>query len=151
MGNEVSELNRLKCLAHIVRKAYEKSWNSDNLGGACFDATRQLFCLARDYGITVQIGLGDGHAFVLLGDTIVDVTATQFGKYRKVLVSKLGRLAKRVYFCQYPWKLESRHNSIWSANKAWGDHCGREYRRDRKIVLETLKKERQRCGSTSHY
>lgn len=143
----MSKLDRLIRLARVVRSAYEKIYGKysdldSDLGGACFDASRQLFRLARDNGIAVEIGIGDGHAFVLLGDTVVDVTATQFGKRQKVLVSGQKRLARVRRFNCFPWMLTSRHNSIRSANRCWGECCGRTYRQERQVVLQTLKEER---------
>ena len=134
-----SELRRLIKLARIVRRAYEKIYDeSSDLGGACFDASRQLFRLAKDNKLAVEIGIGDGHAFVLLGDTIVDVTATQFGKKQKVLITKRKQLEKRRWFGLFPWRLESRHDSVRSANRSWGDTCGRAYRQERRVVLKVL-------------
>ena len=134
-----SELRHLIRLARIVRRAYEKIYDeSSDLGGACFDASRQLFRLAKDNKLAVEIGIGDGHAFVLLGDTIVDITATQFGRRQKVLVTKQKQLEKRRWFGLYPWRLESRHDSIRSANRSWGDRCGCTYRQERRVVLKVF-------------
>lgn len=142
----MSKLDRLKMLARVVRHAYEKIYGQhSSLAGACFDASRQLFRLAKDNGLDVEIGIGDGHAFVLLGDIVVDVTATQFRKRQKVLVAKqkwLTKRRKRPRFPWRPWVLESRHDSIRSANCSWGERCGRTYEWERRIVLQTLKEER---------
>jgi hypothetical protein len=143
----MSDLDKLKRLARVVRKAYEGiyGWDSD-LGGACFDSSRQLFRLAKENGIPAEIGIGgDGaHAFVLLDDVVVDVTATQFGKRRKILVAQLGRLGRQKAKwdgCQ-PWSLDSRHRSMRSANWAWNDGCGKMYRHERRAVLKALRNER---------
>lgn len=135
----MTQLRRLTKLARVVRCAYEKIYgkNSD-LAGACFDASRQLFRLAKDNGLAVEIGIGDGHAFVLLGDTIVDVTATQFGRKPKVLVAKRKEQGKRRWCGLFPWQLESRHSNMWSANRSWGDRCGYAYRQERRVILKTL-------------
>jgi hypothetical protein len=140
----MSKLDRLIRLARVVRSAYEKIYGKhSNLGGACFDASRQLFRLAKDNGLVVEIGIGDGHAFVLLNNTVVDVTATQFGKRRKVLVAKRKQLEKQRSFNHWPWRLESRHDNIGSANRSWGERCGRTYRQQRQVVLQTFKEERR--------
>lgn len=140
----MSKLDRLIRLAQIVRRAYEKIYgeNSD-LGGACFDASRQLFRLAKDNGLAVEIGFGADHAFVLLGDTIVDVTATQFGKRRKVVVANRRWLQKQRLDGYWPWLLQSKHDNIRSANRKWGCSSGRIYRQDRRVVLQTIKEERR--------
>jgi hypothetical protein len=140
----MSKLDRLIRLARIVRRAYEKIYGQySDLNGVCFDASRQLFLLAKDNGLAVEIGIGDGHAFVLLDNTVVDVTATQFGKRRKVLIAKRKQLEKQHWHHCRPWKLESRHDNIGSVNRSWGYRCDNQYKKDRQVVIQTLKEERR--------
>jgi hypothetical protein len=80
---------------------------------------------------------------VLFRDIVVDVTATQFGKRKKVLVARLKQLEKQRSYSYFPWCLESRHDSVRSANRSWGEHCGRTYRLERRVVLQTFRKERR--------
>lgn len=138
------DLRKLIFLAHVVRITLEKRNPNSDMCGFCFDASRQLFRLAKDNGIKdVEIGLNDGHAFIIFNkDMIVDVTATQFGKKRKVLVGKIKRLKRQKSKTQswppHPWSAKTSHKTIRSANREWSYKCDNDYRSFRIRTLKTL-------------
>jgi hypothetical protein len=139
----MNKLGRLVKLARIVRQAFEKlePYNSD-LRDCCYRASVQLVYLAQKEGIPAEIGTAPGHVFVLLGNTIVDVTATQFGKRRKVVVGDLRTLiSQTARGCTYvkPWELQNRISNLQSL-KDYGWH--KTSRSDRRAVLAALKGKR---------
>jgi hypothetical protein len=144
MLQNLDNLQRLIFLARVVRITLEKVHPNSNMCGFCLDASRQLFRLAKDNGIKdVEIGLNEGHAFVIFNqDTIVDVTATQFGKKRKVLVGKIKRLkyqkSKTESWAKHPWSIKTSHKTIRSANMQWLYKCDNDYRSLRTETLKTL-------------
>jgi hypothetical protein len=94
-----TDLERLITLARIARAAFERVAARDGynptLGGLCYDASCFLRRLASAHGIETDLGHGYGHWFVLHGDTVVDVTSTQFGQPERVAVLPLAEAAKR--------------------------------------------------------
>ena len=136
----MDKLKRLVKLARIVRQAFEKlePYNSD-LRGCCYHASVQLAYLAQKEGIPAEIGTAPEHVFVLLGNTIVDVTATQFGKRRKVVVGDLRTLISQTccgYVYMKPWFLQNRISNLRSLQD-YGWH--KTSRRDRIAVLTALR------------
>jgi len=105
----MNDLKRLEKLAWRARRAFERvaeedRWPSD-LGGLCLDASEFLWKLAKENGITTEIGEGLGHWFVLFGDMIIDITSTQFGQPEKVAIihyAEAGNIGDW-------WKLIKRH------------------------------------------
>lgn len=106
----MTDLERLTLLARRARKAFElvavRQNRPSSLGGWCQDATVFIFGRARAMGIAVDMGHVPGHYFVLLGDTVIDVTATQFGVKDKVAVLPLEDTRRRGEW----WDLEMRHS-----------------------------------------
>lgn len=140
-GSNVVGLAGLKRLARIVRRYYEEHhYCGSDLAGCCFRASRQLFKLAEDCGIRTEIGLGECHAFVLYGGKVVDVTATQFGNYQKVMVVDLETMSKRRSWSTHPWRLQHRLSNLSKANRMWGGHCDARYRAERQEIREMAKK-----------
>ncbi len=113
----MKDLERLVDLARIVRAAFERVAEvhdyPSNLGGLCYDASTYLLRMARSQGIDVQLGHGVGHWFVLLGDTIVDVTSTQFGQPDRIAVLPLAEASKIGNW----WELRERLGEI--PHPAW--------------------------------
>lgn len=135
------EFRLLIKLARIVRKYYDrKDGQGSTLAGYCFTASRQLFMLAKDCGIPVKMGLAACHAFILYGNTVVDVTATQFGKRRKVLVADLDTLSEERPWGERAWELRHRHSNLAGANRTWGGRCDSKYKEERKEIQNLARK-----------
>ena len=89
------DLNKIKNIAKKIRKAFEEIEKKENdgfggygLGGYCVRAAAQLYLACKKAGIKVKIVEGVGHAFNEFDGYIIDITATQFGKYPKVHIRK---------------------------------------------------------------
>jgi len=105
-----TDLERLLGLARIARVVFERVAAKDtyppHLGGLCYDASCFLRRMAAAYGIKTDLGQGHGHWFVLFGNTVVDVTSTQFGQPEKIAVLPLEEAEKRGHW----WSLVGRHS-----------------------------------------
>lgn len=117
---EVEDLKRLLRLARIARSAYEavarECGYKPDLGGLCYGASQFLRRMAYEHGIATDIGEGNCHWFVLFGDTVVDITATQFGVAESIAVLPLAEAQERGSW----WKLQ--HRSPDQFTKSWSMH-----------------------------
>jgi hypothetical protein len=106
-----TDLERLISLARTTRAVFERvakqCGSRPDLGGYCYDASCFLHRLAARNGIAVEVGMGNGHYFVLLGDTVVDVTATQFEQPESVMVDTVAGAARR----GNAWELRGRDSN----------------------------------------
>ena len=79
-------------LARIARKTAEKIAKEENLpnklNGMCARASAILFRLLKSKGFTPSICFGHCHCFIEIEDLVVDVTASQFGYGRIMIVSR---------------------------------------------------------------
>lgn len=79
-------------VARVVRDELERMsrdepslyWEESSLRGACASGSRALVRLFRRFGVDAEFIMGTKylehrHCWVLIGDSILDVTATQFG------------------------------------------------------------------------
>lgn len=79
-------------VARVVRGELERMsreepslyWEESSLRGACASGSRALVRLLRRFGVDAEFVMGTKylehrHCWVLIGDSILDVTATQFG------------------------------------------------------------------------
>lgn len=118
MGQE--DFKQLLRLARIARSAYEvvarECGYKPDLGGLCYDASQFLRRMAFEHGIITDLGAGRAHWFVLFGDTVVDITATQFGVQENIAVLPLVEARERGDW----WKLE--HRSPDFPTKSWSIH-----------------------------
>lgn len=106
----MTDLERLIGLARIARAAFERvaikdHWKND-LAGLCYDASSFLRRMALAHGIETELGHGFGHWFVLYGNVVVDITATQFGHPDKVAVMSLSVAQSLGSW----WRLQGRHS-----------------------------------------
>lgn len=142
----MTKLEKIKDIAIKVRKAFEEIEKKDygyrfldydgndyyiknNLGGYCGRAAIQLFLACRRKNIDIEIEEGVGHSYNKLGDYIIDITATQFGKYPKVHIRKY-KSRKPEYYQKVRTHLST--NSL--ANEFWiPSHI---IVRDRTVVLK---------------
>ncbi len=139
-------MGNLVALARIVRAAFSRAHGED-LCGYCWRASAQLFLLARSHGIAdARLGATYWHVFVVRGDRIVDVTATQFGLASGVTLlpldrdRRLARLARmgakvRRTASADPWSPHLLVDSIEELeNLGWETNYFLE--EDRRLVLE---------------
>ncbi len=87
----------LKKIAKIVRIIVEKNAANDgsiscwsDLSGACGYASYGLHKVLPESELVMGIYKGETHAWVELGDKIIDITATQFDIRDKVYIVKKG-------------------------------------------------------------
>jgi hypothetical protein len=101
-------MKRLQDLTHIawqVRRVAIKiyRYNTD-LGGCCANCSVFLFEMAWRAGIRCRLVYNDSHCFVMYRNHIVDVTATQFGRFPAVTVKKYSEVESRRGGVPYWWK-----------------------------------------------
>lgn len=94
----MKNFRKVKLIAEKLRMAFEEISEKENygeasafnfdLGGYCGRAAIQLYLICKKAGIKIKISEGIGHAFNEYGGYIIDITATQFGKYPKVYIKK---------------------------------------------------------------
>lgn len=90
---KMKKLKTIRTIAKQVRKAFEKIEEDENgyggnLGGYCFRASYQMYLLCKKEGINVDIIEGCGHYYNEFNGYIIDITATQFGKYPKIHIKR---------------------------------------------------------------
>lgn len=74
----------------------------------CAIASAKLFSLLEDAGYDdVQIAVNGAHAFVIYGKQIIDVTASQFG-YDKIVIMPLSKVGSSEYF----WRADKTFKSV---------------------------------------
>lgn len=95
LGNQVR--NRVKELNSGVLE-YELCWNY-NLAGGCLMASYMLCYVLRNHGIKSVLIQGqfknDYHWWITVDDCVIDITATQFGKFPKVYTTENDTRYKR--------------------------------------------------------
>ena len=97
----MTKLSIIKNIAKQVRKAFEEiaenekeysygNWKEfhNSLRGYCAAASVQLYYACKKKGIKLKLIEGIGHAYNEFDDYIIDITATQFGRYPKVHIRK---------------------------------------------------------------
>lgn len=77
-------MDKLLSICQKVRKKIEKlsrevDFSDDTLAGLCGIASGYLFLALQKAGIKAKIAVSEIHAFILVEDQIVDITASQFG------------------------------------------------------------------------
>jgi len=76
---------------------------ADDLGGMCAVASYELFLALRRRGVDAAFAHNPGHAFVIVADRVVDITATQFDE-EAVLIRRLDEASGH-------WKVRHRSRS----------------------------------------
>jgi hypothetical protein len=76
-----------------------------DLSSYCAIAAGKLCSMLQEAGVDAKIANNDSHAFVLVDDYIVDITATQFGAPKKVMLvtAKMGTRFK------WFWEIDKVH------------------------------------------
>jgi hypothetical protein len=90
-----NNLSEVLSLARKIRNCFERlaerANNDLDLGGYCWRASVQLHLAAKEKGIDVGILASDQHVFNIYNGHLIDITATQFGKTKKVWVVKANK------------------------------------------------------------
>lgn len=86
--------NAARAVRRWAEKAYSHTRYSKTLNGYCSVCSYRVWKRLKAKGIDARfvINYYESHAYVLVGEYVVDVTATQFGKFPKVMVRLLERL-----------------------------------------------------------
>lgn len=88
----MDNLPEVLALANKIRNSFEalaiRGNNNLNLSGYCWRASIQLFLAAKERNIDIKIAASDTHVFNVFNGYIIDITATQFKKKKKVWVAK---------------------------------------------------------------
>jgi hypothetical protein len=122
-----TELSEVVQIANNIRTAFEalaeRSNRDKNLCGYCARASVQLFLAAQAKGHDVKISIGDGHIYNIFQDYIIDITATQFGKKKKIWIVRTKRNQigywRNPYFGRNPLcnSIDELYNKIWAISK----------------------------------
>lgn len=88
----------------------------ETLRGYCAICSFSIFEKLLEKGIDAEFveNKNRTHAFVLVGDLVVDVTAKQFGKYPQVMIRDIGSMGKT-------WKVGKRAKTIKEVKKIMED------------------------------
>ncbi len=93
----------LKSVRVWIEKQSEKFNMPCDMTGMCAMASAELFTRMSKLGVNCKIAVNDCHVFVFCGDTVFDVTASQFGK-DDVEIGKIGS--------EYFWEVHNEFNSV---------------------------------------
>jgi len=110
----------LRSLGYQIRSQMEKlqadhgCWFGD-LSGMCAIASFYLFRLLKKNGYKPAFAINEGHAFVVCGGYVVDVTATQFDQKRRVVVRLLSNIDSNKHSF---WQIDEKHYSEAMIQKA---------------------------------
>lgn len=128
---------RIVELAQKVRDAFEEIGKSncfpDNLCGLCLRASVQLFVVAGDYGMDIEMVGGFGHCYNMCDGWIIDVTATQFGITDRVMVVPPREIPELV---RNPnWTRVGTYRTLEDVYSGmWNEAC--VFAKDRAVVLK---------------
>lgn len=119
-------LKRVKKIARNVRKWTEEAHENgmitggdDELGGYCAIASYELLKRLKRAKINASIAGNENHAFVLIDDYKIDVTATQFAEYRDIKVF-IEKIEDETFSWEHEieWKVKTR-KELLKELKAW--------------------------------
>jgi len=99
-------LNRPLEIAEKVRSIYDKGSRGERLDCLCAVVTAELSLALRDAHIPHKIALANqdegSHAFIVVDDTIVDLTAKQFNRRYKAVYTKPFTGKERSWYHKEP-------------------------------------------------
>lgn len=138
----MNDLDRIISLAKIVRAAFEKD-NPGNptLSCCCYRASLELFCLAKDEGINIKLAGNGCHVFCTLEDTVIDVTATQFGHPDKISIGKVNKWESENPYSMNYWEVKWSGGTLEEAQAKGHWSLDISHKHDRKVVLEYMARE----------
>ncbi len=119
--------------AEAYARKYSASYGPD-LCCLCAKASGRLHSLFKRYGVPGVIAANDNHVFNVVGDYVVDITATQFDENNKKVVILPRKLATNFY-----WKIDIMYDEVanfcgWQESGGWPDY--------QKVKLDELMQER---------
>jgi hypothetical protein len=93
---------RILELSGRVREWAEEASKRDvkfgrDLHGMCAIANAHLYRVLKDHGIATKIAVNDEHVHLRRGGMILDITATQFGDFDKVLYATEHKIQSTGY------------------------------------------------------
>jgi len=141
----MSNLEKVITLAKNIRIAYEhlaiRSNKKTNLAGYCSRASVQLHLIAKELGINVAIVPSYFHVYNVYDNKIIDITATQFGKRKRVWIVNFNKTNKISHWqpkCNYK-KEEFICNSIEELLFSGWWIYKRDINNDRRFINKYLK------------
>lgn len=99
-----------------VRKYFDENHESygvdEDLMGLCAIASAKLFIELKKHGYNPQIAENTCHCFLVVNDHIVDITAGQFDKQRRIVIKHLSKRIKKLNHVEYYWEVEKLFDSV---------------------------------------
>ena len=131
----MSEIDKLIPLAKTVRQAFEKKYG-ETLFCFCYRVSVELFIAAKENGINnIKLAGNYNHVFCIIGDTVIDLTASQFGHSKKIAIGKVGKWPKNISYENH-WRVEWSESDIEKAKIVSGWALDHAHENDRKLVLK---------------
>lgn len=102
-----------------IRKRMRKLGYRRDLAGACLCSSFLVFLYLKSKGSNPKLIIGDGHAYCTLYNTVIDLTATQFGIKNAILITDINKYErdKRVNFAIQNPVIVSKKKSLFSTLK----------------------------------
>ncbi|MFA5049162.1 MAG: hypothetical protein WC516_09120 [Patescibacteria group bacterium] len=99
-----------------------------------------MFCLSKDDELDVRLAGNSCHVFCVIGNRVIDITATQFNHPDKVAIGKVNEWPSEYqgsYVANY-WEVKWSNSTLEEAKASsrWFLDCYHEH--DRKFVLKEL-------------
>lgn len=115
----------------------------ESLDCGCAIGSTILLKLLHKNNIKAKLCINDWHAFVMVGDHVIDITATQFNTFRNnpVLILPLSAIeekrGKKTSDC-FEWKVEREFPSLrkWYASRPYRTWCSEQ--RPRKEHVDSI-------------
>jgi hypothetical protein len=111
--------------AENYQKENSVTFWEDKLNGLCAIASAELFKLLSDAPLPAKprIAINSHHCFVLYKNCIIDVTATQFGYERKIIIKNKKKTNK------YFWERKAVFNNLADLRKHQDETGWRQHQR----------------------
>jgi len=119
-----------------VREIFEKLYpDNPTLECLCYEASPQLFQLAKDRGFKIKLAGNKLHVFCLFKNMIIDITATQFDSKERVLIRRPAISSPKYWVVEWETdKVEKLYDYDWGGY-IW------TFDETRKNVLKEMEKE----------
>lgn len=137
----MTDLERLMPLARIVRRACEKRFLDKTLSCKCYRVSLELFLLAKKRNIDIEIAGNYCHVFCLIGDDVIDLTATQFGHPDAISIGKANEWPEKINGTYNYWQVIWHGKDLEEVKKNSGWVLDCNHIEDEQFILEELNKE----------